>query len=539
MITIHDDEGGEASTYPQLKAKGRVLLMKGAPEIVMQHCTSFLKDNSSVATLKDSDKKWITDDIRDVARRGRRCLGFAYRVLDTKQMGRDSGFQFDVDSLNFPIDGLTFIGWAALRDPPRDGVRDAIEKCHAAHIKVAMVTGDHPETAQAISREVGIVTSKGIDTAEQLVQPKQLVQGGGFLDQSLRRLNDAVVVTGEDLDRLGEAGLRQACQYQEIVFARTTPKQKFEIVKMFQELGECVAVTGDGVNDAPALKQADCGVAMGSGTDVSKEAAAMIILDDNFASVVKGIELGRTCFANLKKVIIYLLPAGSFCEALPVLTNVFLGMPLALSDFLMLIISCCTDVSPSLSMVYEKPEKVIMTAPPRNIHKHHLVDMKLIGTAYLFIGVIEASIAYSTFFLHYSLHGLFPRDLLWNFTDSHMGLQSEGQALYFYALVVCQFGNVLTSRTFSVSTFEQNPLWGPNQNRRIFVAMCVSSCFVALVLYVPFIQHNLDVSPLPTKYWQPLALPWVGSALLVMLNEARKKWIVTYPDGLVANVAVS
>lgn len=479
--------------------------------------------------------------IEEVAGTGRRCLGFAFRSLASDKYGGD--FKFDTDTMNFETDGLTFLGWAALRDPPRDGVKEAIQKCHGAHVRVAMVTGDHHATAKAIAREVGIVTCDKVDMVDAL---QAQLQDMDVKDREAKPSDvareepksGALVVTGDDLERLGEAGLRAACMYREIVFARTTPKQKFDIVSMFQALGECVAVTGDGVNDAPALKQADCGVAMGSGTDVSKEAAALIILDDNFSSVVKGIELGRTCFANLKKVIIYLLPAGGFCEALPVLTNVFLGMPLALSDFLMLIISCCTDVSPSLSMVYEKPESVIMTTPPRNVAKQHLVDLRLVGTAYLFTGVIQACIAYSTFFLFYYLNsGLTPGDILFTFTDSDPVRQSQGQSLYFYALVVSQFGNVLTSRTFRVSTFEQNPLWGPTQNRRIFLAMCVSATFVALVLNIPFFHADLDVSPLPTQYWQVLVLPWVGAVVLVIANETRKLWIRTYPEGLFARIS--
>lgn len=247
----------------------------------------------------------------------------------------------------------------------------------------------------------------------------------------------------------------------------------------------------------------------------------MIILDDNFSSVVKGVEHGRRCFINLKKVIIYLLPAGSWCEMLPVMTNVFLGMPLALSSFLMIVICCCTDVGLSLAMVYEKPESTIMSVPPRRIGQDHLVDWKLLLNAYLFIGMIEAAVAYGTFFLFYAAEDEGPGDILLKFTNGDEELMYQGQCLYFYALVVMQLGNVLTSRTARVPIWRQNPFAGPARNLRIFAAMVVSMTVLALMCYLPFIQQALNTRGLPV-YWQPLLLPWGGALLLIALNEARK-----------------
>merc|ERR1719456_1073236 len=215
---------------------------------------------------------------------------------------------------------------------------------------------------------------------------------------------------------LDKAEWDSICGYKSAVFARTTPKQKLEIVQQYQARDNCVAVTGDGVNDAPALKRADCGVAMGSGSEVSKEAADLIILDDNFSNIVRGIEHGRRCFANLKKVIIYLLPAGSWSEMVPVMANVFLGIPLSLDSFLMIVICCCTDVFPSLAMVYEKPESSLMQAYPRK-KTEHLVDWKLIGNAYLFIGMLESGAAFTTFFVYWWMHGVSPSTLLFDFGE--------------------------------------------------------------------------------------------------------------------------
>ena len=167
----------------------------------------------------------------------------------------------------------------------------------------------------------------------------------------------ALVVTGDNLNDFTKEHWDLALQYKEMVFARTSPKQKLEIVNAHQALGLVVGVTGDGVNDAPAMNQADIGIAMGSGSEVSKETANLVLADDNFANVVVGISLGRLAFENLKKVLLYLLPAGTFCEMLTVLANVFLGAPPALGGILMIVISCGTDMISSLALVFEKPEK--------------------------------------------------------------------------------------------------------------------------------------------------------------------------------------
>mmetsp|Transcript_33412 Transcript_33412/g.95723 ORF Transcript_33412/g.95723 Transcript_33412/m.95723 type:complete len:1054 (-) Transcript_33412:271-3432(-) len=514
MLTIHRVPGPDGS---------RVLLMKGAPERMLERCSSVLRDGSE-ASLDAAARADIARGIMEAASRGQRILGMCSRVLEASVYGND--YVFDVAEPNFPTSGLVFLGWVALRDPPRDGVYEAIQRCHQAHIRVSMVTGDMRETAQAIAKQVGIITMERIDGPEALLRQDFSAEGR------------AVVVTGPELEDLTPIGWERLCTYKEAVFARTTPKQKLEIVKAFQARGECVAVTGDGVNDAPALRQADCGVAMGSGSDVSKEAADLVILDDRFTNVVIGIEHGRRCFANLKKVIIYLLPAGSFSEMLPVMTNVFLGMPMALSSFLMIVICCGTDVGPSLSMVYERPETSIMTKPPRKIGRDHLVSWKLLANAFLFIGVIEAAVAYASFFAFYACHGIAPSGILLQFDGSaDAELQSQGQAVYFYALVVMQFGNVLTSRTSRTPIWRSNPFAGPTRNLRILATICISACIVALTLYLPFLQASVVQTRALPGYWQPLLLPWAGAIMLVVLNEGRKVAAERWPQGLFAKLA--
>jgi len=384
-----------------------------------------------------------------------------------------------------------------------------------------MVTGVMRETAQAIARHVGIIQASTVHKYEQLQRHDWAAASQA-----------AVILTGPEIERLDCLGWERVCTYREAVFARTTPKQKLEIVKAFQARGECVAVTGDGVNDSPALRQADCGIAMGSGSEVSKEAADLIILDDRFTNVVLGVQHGRRCLANLKKVIIYLLPAGSWSEMLPVMTNVFLGMPLALSSFLMIVICCCTDVGPSLAMVYEKPESSIMRSPPRRIGKDHLVTGKLILNAYLFIGMIEAGVAYATFFSYFACHGKKTSDLLFKFGATPDGT-STGQCFYFYALVVMQFGNALTSRTAKISAFRHSAFVGSTRNLRFLLAFVVSAVVFLVTCYVPFIQAGLSTTGL-TANWQPLLIPWLGAAVLVCSNEARKVIAEWYPGGCMA-----
>ena len=194
--------------------------------------------------------------------------------------------------------------------------------------------------------------------------------------------------------------------HREIVFARTSPEQKLRIVMEFSKRGEVVAVTGDGTNDAPALKQADLGVAMAAGTDVAKEAGDMILLDNNFSSIISAIETGRLLSDNLKKVAIYLLPGGCWSEVIPVFFTTWLGIPLSLSLFLGVVFCMFNDVVNALAMVSEKAEQDIMSRPPAIRHKSHLVDWKLLVHAYLIVGTIECFTAYFCFFWYYSSEGM-------------------------------------------------------------------------------------------------------------------------------------
>uniref|UniRef100_A0A8C0ILA0 Cation-transporting P-type ATPase C-terminal domain-containing protein n=1 Tax=Chelonoidis abingdonii TaxID=106734 RepID=A0A8C0ILA0_CHEAB len=266
-------------------------------------------------------------------------------------------------------------------DPPRAAVPDAVGKCRSAGIKVIMVTGDHPITAKAIAKGVGII-SEGNETVEDIAARLNIP-----VSQVNPRDAKACVIHGTDLKDMSTEQIDEILQnHTEIVFARTSPQQKLIIVEGCQRQGAIVAVTGDGVNDSPALKKADIGVAMGiAGSDVSKQAADMILLDDNFASIVTGVEEGRLIFDNLKKSIAYTL-TSNIPEITPFLLFIMANIPLPLGTITILCIDLGTDMVPAISLAYEAAESDIMKRQPRNPRTDKLVNERLISMAYGQIG---------------------------------------------------------------------------------------------------------------------------------------------------------
>merc|ERR1711936_134455 len=297
------------------------LVMKGAPERILQRCTTIVIDG----TERPMTQEWkdaFESAYMELGGLGERVLGFCDYMLPEDKYPR--GYPFDPDEENFPLEGLRFVGLMSMIDPPRAAVPDAVVKCRSAGIKVIMVTGDHPITAKAIAKSVGII-SDGMETVEDIAERKNI----DVKDVNPREAK-AIVVHGGELKDLSEKQIDEILMYHtEIVFARTSPQQKLIIVEGCQRMGAIVAVTGDGVNYTPALKKADIGVAMGiAGSDVSKQAADMILLDDNFASIVTGVEEGRLIFDNLKKSIAYTL-TSNIPEISPFLTWATMGIPLS------------------------------------------------------------------------------------------------------------------------------------------------------------------------------------------------------------------
>lgn len=303
-----------------------VLMIKGAPDILLPRCSEIAGDKGEIIPMDDIDIKKI-EDVKDAwSRQGKRVI-----LLARKKTIAPYSANPEKEVLVAARHGLTFVGLIGIVDPPHDEIPEVVRTLRGASIRIFMVTGDFKLTAQAIAEECGIISDASmLDDINALAREVK----GEFSRRS-------IVLSGPELMTLNENQWDQLCLYQEIVFARTTPEQKLRIVKEFQARDNVVGMTGDGVNDAPSLKAADIGIAMGSGSDIAIEASDMVLLD-SFAAIIEAVTYGRLVYDNLKKTIVYLLPAGSFSELWPVVTNVAFGIPQILSSFLMVSLQCQT-----------------------------------------------------------------------------------------------------------------------------------------------------------------------------------------------------
>merc|ERR1711944_387833 len=393
----------------------------------------------------------------------------------------------------------------------------------------------------AIAKSVGIISADNM-TVEDVAAAKN--KDVNQLTKEEQREAHAAVVHGGELKDITDAQLDEILMYHsEIVFARTSPQQKLIIVEGCQRMGAIVAVTGDGVNDSPALKKADIGVAMGiAGSDVSKQAADMILLDDNFASIVTGVEEGRLIFDNLKKSIAYTL-TSNIPEISPFLIFILADVPLPLGTVTILCIDLGTDMVPGISMAYEKAESDIMKRPPRNPFTDKLVNERLISMAYGQIGMIQASAGFFVYFVILCENGFRPWDLFgmrrdwdsravndledsygqeWTYADRKI-LEYTCHSAFFVSIVIVQWADLIICKTRKNSVFQQGM-----KNHFVNFGLIFETCLAAFLSYPPGMDKGLRMYPLYINWWLP-AIPF--SILIWIYDETRKYLLRTLPPG--------
>ncbi|KAJ3128393.1 hypothetical protein HK100_009205 [Physocladia obscura] len=355
-IPFNSENKWHMAIHKRPHATGKLtLFMKGAPERILRICSTILKDGEAITMEKDHQDEF-TRSYEYMAGKGHRVLAFA--MLNLPESEYLENIEFKKEPKNYPSTGLCFVGLASLEDPPKHGVREAIGRCREAGIKIMMVTGDHPLTAEAIGRKINLMLA---DTKELHAK-----KTGRAIESIAESEIHAIVIHGERIDELTDVDWDNIFSKDEIIFARTSPKHKLQIVKRAQSLGHIVGVTGDGVNDSPALKKADLGISMNiSGSDVSKEAASMILLDDNFASTVKGVKEGRLIFVNLKKCIQYTV-THTIPEVIPFILWVVVPIPSMIGSLQVLVVDLGFELFASLSYAWEPAESdYLMKLPPR------------------------------------------------------------------------------------------------------------------------------------------------------------------------------
>ena len=455
-------------TLIRATADGPVAFVKGAPRETLALCET-IRWSGRTELLTDAIRRAVEQEHDRLAAEGLRMLAVATRPIADELL---DGGASRVEQQ------LTFLGMVALWDPPRPEVAEAVAMCHRAGIRVIMVTGDYGLTAQAIARQVGLPVEK--------------------------------VVTGEELERLTPELLERLLAEPAVLFARTSPAHKLALVSALAAAGHVVAVTGDGVNDAPALKAAAVGVAMGGrGSEVAKEAAVVVITDDNFASIVSAVRQGRAIYANMGKFVTYIF-ASNVPELVPYLAFVLLGIPLPLTVMQILAVDLGTDLLPALALGAEPPEPGVMDQPPRG-RSERLLGARRLLHAYGFLGAAEAVFALAAFFWTYWLTGWRPGMPM----AATGALYRRATTMTLAGIVAAQVGNVFACRTDRESVFRAG-LFG---NPLVFVGITAELGLLLLLIITPPLAEAFGLAALGVSEWGFLL--WIPPAML-LLEEGRK-----------------
>jgi sodium/potassium-transporting ATPase subunit alpha len=467
-----DPERKRMSTV-EILADRTWIMSKGAPESILSVCSHCLA-KGGIAPLGGELKEKYASLYHSMMDEGLRVLGFAYR---------EAGEGETIDARETAERDLILTGMIGLQDPPRPEVAGAIQKCREAGIRIIMITGDASRTAVAVAKKIGLVTG------------------------------EPTVVEGADFIEMSDAQLRTVLSNGEVIFSRMTPKHKLRVVNILKEEGERVAVTGDGVNDAPALKRADIGIAMGiTGTDVAKEAADIILLDDNFATIVNAVEEGRAIFENIQKFITYIF-AHLTPEAIPYILFVLFRMPLPITVMQILAIDLGTETIPALALGVEPPEASVMKKPPRPAHRG-LIDRSVLFRGYIFLGLISTA---GVLFAYLSV--LHSGGWHWG-TNLPIDnpLVHKAATATFLGIVMMQVGNVFACRTQTESAFRS----GLFSNRMILWGIAAELLLSLFIIYHPWGNRIFSSAPLGPDVWLIL-FPFV--LLLFFAEEARKFYI--------------
>ncbi|MBI5414033.1 HAD-IC family P-type ATPase [Candidatus Peregrinibacteria bacterium] len=473
-----DAERKMMSSVHRQNESEKTIFVKGAAEMVLEVCTSYWSGEKE-ERLTPQKRTEFLQAVSFLSVKALRVLAFAKKSFE----GKDIPLQAK-DAEN----GLVFYGLLGMIDPPRKEVHAAVRAAHMAGIRTIIITGDNAETAVAVAREIGILSEK-----------------------------DAIILTSSDLQKLSDAELSAKLFEKipkkniprEILFARSTPADKMRIVSLLQEKGEIVAVTGDGVNDAPALKKANIGVAMGiTGTEVSKETANMVLLDDSFATIVSAIREGRTIFENLKKFIWFLF-ASNISELIIVMTSLILSIPNPLTAVLILMVNLGTDALPAIALSFEKTEEGIMHVPPRNSNARIL--QKYFVLHLFWIGLVLSASAFLVLFWI-----LFTNEWTWG-AEVSPHLSEKIRSMVFSTIVIGQLFTAFSARHILHSAFQK-----PFENKFLLIALFISLLMVAAMLYIPPLHPFFKTTSLTLEEG---ILVLFASSLVLWVEEIRKKFM--------------
>jgi len=446
-------------------------LIKGAGESVVPLCTSLCQTGSATIPLEGGTTDELLKRLHSMASEGLRVIALAFKELQEPPQG------------DIPEEGLAFAGFMGLLDPPRPQVPEALKSCHSAGIKVIMITGDAGPTAAAIARDIGLTTG------------------------------EPVIIEGHECISMPDDQLREELKKENLIFARMSPQDKMHVVSLLIEDGHRVAVTGDGVNDAPALKKAHVGIAMGlSGTSVAREAADIVLLDDNFASIVNAIEEGRAVFENIRNFITYIF-ASNVAELVPYIGYILFNIPLPLTIMQILAVDLGTDMFPALALGSEKPAPDIMQRPPRP-KDEHLLTGRVIVRSFLYLGMWEAVAGIAAYF-----YVMYDGGWSWGLPLAHTStLYLQATTACLAGIIATQIANVLACRSPNVSLFTL----GVFSNRLVLAGVATEVLLAAFIIYTPLGNSLFASAPIGVNVWL-LLIPF---AILLLASDETRKYFV-------------